>query len=106
IVVPTNFFLNQSPLIVRSVEQHHLPAIYYNRLFADAGGLVSYGVDQLDIYRRAATYVDRILRGTRPSELPVQTPTKYELVLNLKAARALGLEIPHEFLLIADEVIE
>jgi putative ABC transport system substrate-binding protein len=106
IVVPTNFLLNQSSAIVRSVERHHLPAIYYNRAFADAGGLVSYGVDQLDIFRRAASYVDRILRGAKPSDLPVQTPTKYELVLNLKAAKALGLEIPHEFLLIADEVIE
>jgi ABC-type uncharacterized transport system substrate-binding protein len=106
IVAPTNFFSNQRSVILRSAEQNRLPAIYFTRLFADAGGLMSYGVDQLENYRRAASYVDRILRGAKPGDLPVQAPTKYELVLNLKAAKALGLEISHELLLIADEIIE
>jgi putative ABC transport system substrate-binding protein len=106
IVPPTNFFINRSAVIVGSAERSHLPAIYFNRLFADAGGLMSYGVDQLDIFRHAAAYVDRILRGAKPDDLPVQAATKYELVVNLKTAKSLGLTVPHEFLLIADEVIE
>jgi putative ABC transport system substrate-binding protein len=106
IAPPTNFFLNHRSAIVESAERFRLPAIYYNRLFADAGGLLSYGVDQLDIFRQAAAYVDRILRGARPDDLPVQAATKYELIVNLKTAKSLGLTVPHEFLLIADEVIE
>jgi putative ABC transport system substrate-binding protein len=75
---------------VALAERHRLPAIYYNRRFVDAGGLMSYGIDQLDTYRQAASYVDRILRGAKPGDLPVQAPTKYELVLNLRPPRRSG----------------
>jgi putative tryptophan/tyrosine transport system substrate-binding protein len=91
---------------VKLAAQHRLPAVYPLRLFVAAGGLVSYGPDIVDQYRRAAGYVDRILRGEKPADLPVQAPTKYELVLNLKAAKALGLDIPTTVLALADEVIE
>ena len=83
-----------------------MPAIYPYRFFAKLGGLVSYGNDQLDNFRRAATYVDRILKGEKPSELPVQVPVKFELVINLKTATALGLIVPPSLLARADEVIE
>jgi putative ABC transport system substrate-binding protein len=83
-----------------------VPAIYSLSYFAREGGLVSYGVDNLDLYRRAASYVDRILKGAKPGDLPVQQPSKYELVINLKAAKALGLTVPPSLLARADEVIE
>jgi putative ABC transport system substrate-binding protein len=92
--------------IVTAAARHKLSAVYYDRNFASAGGLVSYGPDLVDQYRHAAGYVDRILRGEKPADLPVQAPTKYELVINLKAAKALGLEIPAALLATADKVIE
>jgi putative ABC transport system substrate-binding protein len=93
-------------LIVTLAERHKLPAVYSDRNFVAAGGLISYGPNQIDQYRRSAGYVDRILKGEKPADLPVQTPIKYELVLNLKTAKALGLDVPPTLLARADEVIE
>ena len=86
--------------------KHRLPTIYENRAFSEAGGLMSYGPDLRDVFRRAATHVDKILKGAKPADLPVEQPTKFELVINLKTAKALGLAIPPSLLLRADQVIE
>ena len=93
-------------LIITLADRYRLPAIYPFRYFTDSGGLISYGPTTIDPYVRAAGYVDRLLKGEKPADLPVQAPTKYELVINLKTAKALGLEVPPTLLSLADEVIE
>ena len=93
-------------LIITLAARHRLPAVYAWRYFVTDGGLISYGPDSIDQYRRAAGYVDRILKGEKPADLPVQAPTKFELVLNLKTAKAMGLVLSPEVLALADEVIE
>jgi putative ABC transport system substrate-binding protein len=106
IVMPDSITLIHRKLIVSLAERYHLPAIYPFRYFPDDGGLISYGIDLADVWRRAATYIDRILKGSAAGDLPVQQPTKFELVINLKTAKVLDLEIPPKLLAQADEVIE
>jgi len=93
-------------LIIMLASRHKLPTVYFERAFVAAGGLISYGADYIDQYRKAAGYVDRILNGERPADLPVQAPIKYELVINLKTAKALGLTVPRALLAGADATIE
>jgi putative tryptophan/tyrosine transport system substrate-binding protein len=106
IVTPSPVANRHRDLIVMLAAQHRLPAVYAWRYYVTAGGLISYGPDSIDQYRRAAGYVDRILKGEKPADLPVQAPTKYELVINLKTAKALDLAVPSALLARADEVIE
>jgi len=106
IVTPGGPVQNNRDLIITLASRHKLPATYFDRNFVDAGGLLSYGPDRLDLYRRAASYVDRILKGAKPADMPVQAPTKYQLVINLKTAKALGLDVPLQLQQIADELIE
>jgi putative tryptophan/tyrosine transport system substrate-binding protein len=105
-VLPSNMFLREHRRLVDLAAKNRLPAVYTSREFVDAGGLMSYGTNSADLHRRAATYVDKILKGAKPGDLPVEQPTKFELVINLKSAKALGLTIPQSVLAHADEVIQ
>jgi putative ABC transport system substrate-binding protein len=106
IVQPDGITLGHRQLIIDLAAKHGLPAVYPFRVFAMEGGLMAYGINVADQFRRAASYIDRILRGAKPADLPVQAPTKFELVINLKTAKALGLTVPPQLLARADEVIE
>jgi putative ABC transport system substrate-binding protein len=106
VVMPDAFTLVHRAPIILAAARHNVPAVYSRKVFAKDGGLLSYGLDQADLFRRAAPYVDRILRGAKPSELPVQLPVKFEMFINNKAAKALGINVPVTLLALADEVIE
>jgi putative ABC transport system substrate-binding protein len=106
IVLPDSFNVVHRKSIIELVARYRLPAVYYFRYFASDGGLISYGPDEIDLFRRAAGYCDRIFRGAKPADLPVQQPSKFQLVVNLTTAKALGVTIPQNLLLLADEVIE
>jgi putative tryptophan/tyrosine transport system substrate-binding protein len=106
IVLPDPFTAAHRELIIALAARHRVPAAYALRFFAASGGLIAYGIDRVDLYRRAASYVDRILKGEKAADLPIQMPTKFELVINLKTAGALGLTVPPILLVQADEVIE
>jgi putative tryptophan/tyrosine transport system substrate-binding protein len=106
IVLPDSFLVAKQDIVVALTARQRVPAVYAIRPFAAAGGLIAYGIDRAELLRLAASYVDRILKGEKPADLPVQLPTKFELVINLKAAKALGLDVPAMFLARADEVIE
>ncbi len=106
VVIPDAFTIQHRAEIIALAARHHVPAVYWSRSFAEVGGLISYGPYIVDEYRRAALYADRILKGSKPSELPVQAPVKFELVVNLKTAKALGLDVPPSLLAAADEVID
>jgi putative ABC transport system substrate-binding protein len=104
--MPGGLQVTQPALIRSAAARNNVPAVYWQSFFTRDGGLLSYGIDPVDLWRRAASYVDRILRGEKPGDLPVQFPTKFEMVVNLKTAKALGLAIPPSILLRADERIE
>jgi len=104
--MPDAFTTAHRAPIILAAARNNVPAVYWSSDFARDGGLLSYGVEVVDIFRRAVPYVDRILRGAKPADLPVQLPVKFEMVLNLKSAKALGLAVPPSILLRADEVIE
>ena len=104
--MPDSFTIAHRLEIIKLADHYRLPAVYPYRFFAEVGGLVSYGVDLVDNYRRIGAYVDRILKGEKPSDLPIQAPVKFELIINLKTAKALGLNMPSALLARADEVIE
>jgi putative ABC transport system substrate-binding protein len=106
IVAPDAFTIVHYQLFIRLAQQHRLPAVYLYRTYVGQGALMSYGPDPYDVFRRSASYVDRILKGAKPADLPVQQPTKFELAINLKTAKALGLEIPAALLALANEVVE
>jgi len=106
IVLPDAFLIAQRNRIIRLADQHKVPAVYAYRLFVADGGLLAYGIDRVELFRSAASYIDRILKGEKPANLPVQNPTRFELVINLKTAKSLGLEVPPTLLARADEVIE
>jgi putative ABC transport system substrate-binding protein len=106
VVMPDGFMNAHRAAIILAAARNNVPAVYTLSDFARGGGLISYDVDRVDVFRRAATYVDRILRGAKPGDLPVQFPTKFEMVVNLKTAKALGLTVPQSIVLRADEVIE
>ena len=106
ILPPDVTTITHRDLVLALAARHRLPAVYPFRLFVAAGGLMSYGTDQIDMFGQTASYIDRILRGAKPADLPVQTPTKYETTLNLKTAKALGLTVPPGLIVAADEVIE
>jgi putative ABC transport system substrate-binding protein len=106
VVIPDTFLLQRRDMIVPLVHRHRLPAIYANPAWTRSGGLMAYAADPVDLMRRAAGYVDRILKGASPGELPVQQPSKYEFSINLKTAKALGLDISTNLVALADEVIE
>ena len=106
ILIPNPLVLAQQQLVVDLAARHKQPAMYWDAKAVEAGGLISYGVNYADQLRRAAGYVDRILRGAKPGEMPIEQPTRFELVINLKTAKALGLTIPQSLLLRADQVIQ
>jgi ABC-type uncharacterized transport system substrate-binding protein len=106
IVPPDTFTVVNRETIMKSAQEHRLPMIWSYRQFVVEGGLISYGPDTADIFRRSASYVDRILRGEKPADLPAQSPTKFELAINLKTVKALGLTVPPTLLALVDEVIE
>jgi putative ABC transport system substrate-binding protein len=106
VVIPNGFMSVHRASIISAAARYNVPAVYSLSIFARDGGLLSYGPDEVDTFRRAASYVDRILRGAKPGDLPVQLPTKFEMVVNRRTATALGLTVPPSILLRADEVIE
>jgi putative ABC transport system substrate-binding protein len=106
VLIPDVTTMVHRDLIIAFAARHRIPAVYYSRVFVEAGGLMSYGNDLVDVFRQAASYVDRILRGDKPADLPVQAATKFETIINLKTAKTLGLTVPPGLLVAADEVIE